>query len=360
LDLLQKASVDSQRSIEHMRVLLGAARLAEAGAFAVEGREEEAIAVLSLIGDASLSDSNEVEESRSIVGRPGKHADGEWSKAFDDASNNERNQLEVLRELRQRSLLASDLKPLDAVAFVDAVWRGGSSAIRSTARSIAIEEFVNGPRVALELLDRSDRAALNNDTLEFVEAFTNEVMPSNSAKDARLRMRRALARKALSLHDPLRDPVDRLAEAIRTTVANRVRIQDTSLSVPVSATLADVASMSADAMRLKAQRRLFADPFPASIESLDATRASRGWLAVTQPQRLVAALVAEVDFLAYIVAADIPSARAEVMESLERGVLNRDRAATAVQQAIETLLELAKLERLRLEPRMRSPLEGRS
>lgn len=357
LERLRQARTDARQPIERMRVLLGVARLAEAGALAAEGREEEALAVLVLIDRSSLSPGNEVEKTQGVVGRVGKHPDGVWAKAFGAASSNKRNQLEVLQELRKQSLLASDLGLLDAAAFADAVWRGKSAAIRSTARSLALEEFINGPRVALEVLDRADRAALNSDSLEFVEAFTGESMPAKSANDVQVRLRLALARKVLRLHDARREPIDRLAEGVRTALSNRARVMDPSLVVPLHASIDDVASWCVDGVRTKAVRRLFADPFPASIESLDAARAGRSWLAVTQPQRLAAACVAELDFLAYVVAADIPSVRGDVAESLQRGADARDRASTAVLQSIETLFEIAGLERMRLEARMRGPLE---
>jgi hypothetical protein len=360
LERLRLARTEAGQPIERMRVLLGVARLAESGALAADGREEEALAVLMLVDRSSLSGGNDVEDASSVVGRVGKHPDGVWAKAFGEASGNKRNQLEVLQELRKQSFLASDLGILDAAVFADAVWRGKSAAIRSTARALVLEEFLNGPRVALELLDRSDRAALNSDSLEFVEAFTGESMPAKSANDVQVRLRLALARKVLRLHDARREPIDRLAEGVRTALSNRARVMDPSIVVPLHASLEDVATTCVEGVRTKAVRRLFADPFPASIESLDAARAGRSWLAVTQPQRLTAALVAELDFLAYVVAADIPSVRGEVAESLQRGAAARDRASTAVLQAIETLLEIAGLERMRLQARMRGPLEGAS
>ncbi len=83
-------------------------------------------------------------------------------------------------------------------------------------------------------------------------------------------------------------------------------------------------------------------------------------LAQTAPQRLVAALAAEADFLAYVVAADVPSARGEVADILLSSGISRSRASSAITQATLTLLEIAQLERVRLAPRERDPLGGAS
>jgi hypothetical protein len=358
LSSMRAAVAEARTPIERMRLLLGSARLAEVGALLVREQLEEASATLRLIKSQSISGSTEEEKRRGLIGRRGQRPDGKWAEAFDQASGNQRNQIEVLRALRERLQLASDLGPIDAKAFVEAVWRGGSAAIRSTARSIVLGEFINGPLVSLELLDRSDRAPLSDDTLEFVEAYTGEAMPSNNADDARVRMRRALARKALALHDDEREPIDRLASAVGASLEHRIRTIDPKVRVPSTAGIAEIAAMSTNVVRAKASLRLFADPFPATLDELDASRTGRGWLAASGPQRLAAALAAESDYLAYIVAADIPSARAQVVESLERGAINRDRASSAVLQSIQTFLEIATLERLRLKPRMHNPLGG--
>ena len=353
LPVLKKIANNANTEMERMRALLLASRMAEAGALLVSEGEQQAAGVLAMANAHATSGETGVNESRQVVGRTGQVNDGEWAATFEKSSGNQREQVELLRALRQRSLLASDLGPMDARLFVELVWRGSPAAVRSTARSIAIEEFINGSTIALELLDTSDRAPLNEATLEFVESYTGEPMPSNSAEDAELRMRRALARKTLALLDPDRDPMDRLGDALRTSLAGRVRASAGRRAIPISAGIPEVASISSDTLREHAAVRLFADPFPDTLKSLDSSRTGREWLARTAPQRLAAALEAEADYLAYVVAADVPSARTKVAEIRRESVLNRSRASSALTQATITLIEIARLERLRLAPRDR-------
>lgn len=358
LPAIKASARNATSDIERMRILLLASRLVEAGALLVAEREQEAASVLAMASNHVRTGDTGVDEAQQVVGRSDEFNDGEWAAEFEKTSGNQRDQVELLRALRQRSRLASDLSPLDARVFAEQVWRGNPAIIRSTARSIAIEEFINGPILALELLDTSDRAPLNDATLEFVEVYTGEPMPSNSAEDAEVRMRRALARKTLTLLDVDRDPIDRLGEATRTALAGRIAAYAQSTTIPASAGISDVADVSADVMRETAGVRLFADPFPDTLVALDASRKGREWLAQTAPQRLVAALAAEADFLAYVVAADVPSARIEVADILQSSGISRSRASSAITQATLTLLEIAQLERLRLAPRERNPLGG--
>lgn len=360
IPLVKTAAREATSDIQRMRALLLAARLVQAGSLLVSEREEEAASILAMAMNQATSGETGIEEARQVIGRTGQVRDGEWAAEFEKVEGNQREEIDLIMALRQRSLLASDLSPIDARVFAEQVWRGSPAALRSAARSIATEEFTNGPILALELLDTSDRAPLNDATLEFVESYTGEPMPSNSADDAELRMRSALARKALSLLDVDGEPLDRLAEATRLSLLGRVSAYQPTITIPASADLSEVAEISADVLRDTAAVRLFADPFPDSLEALDSSRSGREWLAQTSPQRLVAALVAETDFLAYIVAADVPSAISKVRDILDRNEISRRRSSSAITQATITLIEIAELERVRLAPRDRDPLGGAS
>ena len=343
---------------ERMKVLLMATRLAEASALLVDEREEEALAILELVSRQIASDETGLMDEPLLVGRTGGPSDGEWAAEFEKVRNNQQESLAMVEALRSRSALASDLGPLDAKMFVEQVWRGTSSLVRSTARAILLENYINGPIVALELLDTSDRTSLNDLTLEFVESYTGESMPGSNDNDAELRMRTALARKVLGLLDLDRDPIERIADGVRAAMVGRLQVSAPEFRAPVGAGVVDVAIESANAIRAAAQARIFADPFPDTIEELDRIRVARNWLATSLPQEMVAALAAEADYLAYVVAADVPPVRGKVKEILERSKINRGRGTDALQQAVLTALAIVELERLRLMPRQRDPLGG--
>ena len=145
-----------------------------------------------------------------------------------------------------------------------------------------------------------------------------------------------------------------------SATGNRLRTQAPDTTLPMTVGPAEVARVSADAMREAAELRLFADPYPGTLEELDRSRMGRTWLARTAPQQLVAELSAEIDYLAYVVAADVPSKLDEVADLLEQVANDRARASTALRQAIVNELCIVELERLRMAPRERDPLGGAS
>ncbi|MCH2161212.1 MAG: hypothetical protein MK085_04980 [Phycisphaerales bacterium] len=345
---------------EQMQLLLLSARLAEAAALLVVEREEEAVGVLALVNDQLTSGKLGVDDSPILVGQVGGVPDGDWAARFESIKRDQQQRIDMLQSLRSRSALASDLGPRDAQVFSEQIWRAASSRERSVARAVLLENYVNGPVLAMELLNTMDRASTNDDTLEFVEAYTGELMPTARADDALQRMRMALARKALGLLDTDRERIERVALAVEAAAVNRLETMAPGTTLPATAGPAEVAGVSADAMRAAAEVRLFADPFPGTLDELDRTRAGRRWLAGTSPQQLVAELAAETDFLAYVVAADVPSVRQDVARILEQANIDRARASTALRQAIVTELGIVELERLRMAPRDRDPLGGAS
>ena len=344
--------------VKRMEFLVYSARMAQAGGFLVASRSEEAMSILESCRLQAEGKGSGVVPREELIGRSRGMTDGVWADSFKKNSGSGDSRRKQLERLQGMVVAGGDLGPRDAEVCVEQVWRGSPVEVRSAARMIALQDFRNGPVVMQELLDTADRAPINEDTVAFIQDFTGEDMPAHNAADIEIRMRRAMVHRLLQLRDPDRTMIDRLAIPLYAALRSRAGGLDPSRTSFASMSLIDIAASATDAMRKTAQMRLFADPFPASLEVLETARTGRIWLAQGSPQRLVAELISELDLLAYIVAADVPSERAVIMRIRDQNAREREQCRSALLQAGIALRGICELERLRLGPRNTDPRGG--
>ena len=331
---------------ERLLALLAAERLAMAGALMAAERPEEARALLERSG------SDEPGVDLDPIPRPRRMGtDGEWADAWRRAGSDQQARRDLIAALR-RNVVAGDLGPRDAAVFVEAVWRG-PLAIREAAQAAAVELFNRGPVVAVVLLDTSDRASRNEATLGFIEAYTGASLPGRGMAEAESRIRSALATHAIALLDPEREPLDRLTDLVLRSIAERGRIRRGDADAPVTG---PTAAATADAAREVASGLFLAASPTVQIEEIDRRRVARRGLVRNGIQGLVAEHVAELEFLGFVVEAEVPSKRAEVAALLASAALARSLAPSVLEQAALEAVAIAGMDRLRFIARDIDPL----
>ncbi|MAH67238.1 MAG: hypothetical protein CMJ27_12835 [Phycisphaerae bacterium] len=332
--------------VERLLALLAAERLATTGALLAAERPAEARALLQRMGsETSDVDLDSIPRPRAM------EPDGEWADAWRKAGSDQQARRDLIAALR-RNVVAGDLGPRDAAVFVEAVWRG-PLAIREAAQAAAIERFNRGPVVAVELLDTSDRASRNEATLGFIEAYTGVSLPGRGMAEAESRIRSALATHAIALLDPDRELIDRLTDVVLQSIAERGRIRSGDADAPANGL---PAAVTADAARAVANGLFLAASPTVRIEEIDRRRTARRGLVRNGIQGLVAEHVAELEFLGFVVEAEVPSKRAEVSGLLTSAALARSDAPSVLEQAALEAVAIAAMDRLRFIARDLDPL----
>jgi hypothetical protein len=339
--------------VQRLAALVAAERLATAAALLALERRSDADAAIGDVLDQVMTGNVGVDLDP--LPRPRQMAnDGQWSQAWREAGSDQQLRRDLIAALRRNSI-AGDLGPKDAEIFVNQVWRGPTQ-IRNDARAAALEIFGRGAVVAVELLDTADRASRNESTLAFIEAFTGVPMPNARSEDAEARIRAALAMHALSLLDLERNFVDQLAEVVGVIVRTRAEARLPVEPMSGRREPEDLAAMAADGVRRAATALFLASPPSVTLEEIDRRRIARRGLVANGIQGLVAEHVAELEFLGFLIAAEVPSKRSEVRELLLEAAIARSVAPGGLEQAALEALAIARMERLRFVPRDTDPL----
>ena len=339
--------------VQRLAALVAAERLASAATFLALERKAQADAAIGDVLDQIMTGNVGVDLDP--LPRPRQMAnDGQWAQAWREAGSDQQVRRDLIAALR-RNAIAGDLGPRDAEIFVEQVWRGPNS-IRSDARAAAVEIFGRGAVVAVELLDTADRASRNESTLAFIESFTGIPMPNARSEDAEPRIRAALAIHALSLLDAERNSIDQLAEVASSVVGARAEARLPGEPMSGRRGPEDMASMAADGVRRAAMALFLATPPSITLEEIDRRRIARRGLVGNGIQGLVAEHVAELEFLGFLIAAEVPSKASEVSELLLEAATARSVAPSGLEQAALEALAIARMERLRFGPRDTDPL----
>ncbi len=339
--------------VRRLAALVAAERLAAAAAFLALERQDDANAAIGDVLDQIMTGNLGLDLDP--LPRPRQMAnDGQWAQAWREAGSDQQLKRDLIAALRRNSI-AGDLGPRDAAIFVEQVWRAPAS-IRSDARAAALEIFGRGAVVAVELLDTADRASRNESTLAFIESFTGVPMPNARSEEAETRIRAALAMHSLSLLDPERSSVDQLADLVGAVVRSRAEARLPAEPMNVRRAPDELAAMAADGVRRAATSLFLASPPSVTLEEIDRRRIARRGLVSNGIQGLVAEHVAELEFLGFLIAAEVPSKRSEVRELLLEAATARSVAPSGLEQAALEALAIARMERLRFVPRDTDPL----
>ncbi len=187
----------------------------------------------------------------------------------------------------------------------------------------------------------------------FIEAYTGVSLPGRGMAEAESRIRSALATHAIALLDPDREPIDRLTDVVLKSIAERARIRSGDAEAPVNG---PPAAVTADAARTIATGLFLAASPTMRIEEIDRRRIARRGLVRNEIQGLVAEHVAELEFLGFVVEAEVPSKRAEVAAVLASAALARSLTPSVLEQAASEAIAIAGMDRLRFIARDTDPL----
>lgn len=274
--------------------------------------------------------------------------DGEWAEAYADARRKTTEKLKWLRALGNQA--GSDLGPLDAEVFVREVYHGTPKEVRSVARSILVEQFVDGPEVAMEMLDQFPDAPRADRTLaEVLRHLTGRLLPSSrseaSGPDARL----ALARHALALRRDTPNLIDDLAVLLRECYVDRTGLVDRGATEGLTArTPQSAAAHLADAWRDRARGAIARRAVPDDLAGLARRRATRRRLARGPVQLFVAEQITMLEYHAYVAVAEQPAMAEAVLAVLVDSSVRRRDASHLLAQATEAELAMARIWALRM------------
>jgi hypothetical protein len=347
---------DARSTRERLEALLAAERLALATALLSADRIREAEATIGLvIGQIDSGDPGvEIPDVLSPVRRGN---DGEFAFSLKEAAGDTNAQMALIKSLLSDPL-SGDLGPRDAEALVQLVWRGKPAVVRETARIAVLDMYPAGPNVAVEMLDTADRASTNEGTAEFIERYTGTILPARGDAGWDEAVRSALASHAASLLDQEADGVDRIVRAIAEVVGTRAVARGSDGRASIPGEPAAAAIDATDATRRIAEGLFLAPGGDRSLEDLDRRRASLRRLAADDVRLLIAEHISELEYLAFVLEARVPVRRADLRKVVQDAAEERASSVTGVQQAVETMLRMVELDRLRMVPREDGPLGG--
>jgi hypothetical protein len=348
--------LDARSPRDRLEALLGAERLALATTMLAADRVREAEAAIGLVIAQIDSGDLGVEIPDTLV--PVRRSnDGEFAQSLKEAGGDIDTQMALLESLLADAL-AGDLGPRDAEALVQLAWRGKPAMVRETARVVVLDMYAGGVTVAMEMLDTSDRASPTEETAEFIERFTGVELPPRGHSGWEEAVRRALLEHAIEVLDPNAEGVDRIVHAIAEVVASRGAIRSGDPGGSPEGDPAVAAMRTTDVTRRIAEGLFLAPGGDRSLNDLDRRRVALRRLALDASRLLVAEHISELEYLAFILEAQVPVRQDALRQVVEEAAEARSEASSGLEQAARTMLRMVDLERLRMVPREDDPLGG--
>lgn len=346
-------------STDRMVALLAAERAALAAVCLAEGREVEAEAIIGTLIEqverGRLDIDLDLDRGSGIAVRAN---DGAWASAFDAARRNRTDRLELVQVLG--SEVANDLGPRDAGALALAVWSDPDEEIRRLAKDVVLRNFSDGPTTSLALLDTVGRAGRSESATRFIEALADVELPSRRDPDSISRRRLALARHVAGLNGGGGDDrrlIEWLTDEITDVTSRRAGLRSMAQGTSGVRRPDAAASAAAVANRDVASSLFLAIDTTRTLREIDARWRARESLAEDGIQRTVASHLAELEFLAFMLQARLPSRAAAIGGDVARLQAAIVASADGIDQAARAALAISELERRPLVPD-RGSMEG--
>ncbi|MHC4946649.1 MAG: hypothetical protein ACYTG1_00085 [Planctomycetota bacterium] len=341
---------------DRLGLLESATRVNEAAALLAAQRPGDAEAALEQIERALAGGPGGRGPGRGPGGLRGPTAragqvvgnDGEWAALWDEAGRDVERRLELLRTLQGGP--GTDLGPIDADTIVRTAYRGSPQDVRSLARVVVVDTYLDGPNVCLELLDQLSSAAKNATTSEFLGVLLGRVLPEPRAPTWEAEARLALVERVLGLRGTggpgaTMATTDRVADTLgRRTVIVRGDAAAPVRSGPPEEAVEELAA----AWRLRAEGLVVTAPVPDTLDGLGRRAGTRRQLVEGPIQRFVAGQVALLELVAFVTAAEQPARADEVRIVLNDSASRRAEADHVLDQALDVELALASLWQLRM------------
>lgn len=273
--------------------------------------------------------------------------DGVWAAAYEESRQRSEDRIRLLQQLRNAG---GDLEPRNAAVFVREAYRGAADA-RSLAQSIAVEQFMFGPNVAVELLDQLVEAPRHVQVGEFLQRYTGTLLPPVRASDWMIEARRSLLEHTLRLRMPETAGIDLMASVLAESMLSQaaaLRPEKARRAHAAAGSPTDAARQLAEAWRETAVATLAVTAFPEDVPGLDRRYATRLYLASGPMQEFVASQIAVLELLIYVVAAEQPPLLDELAGLASYASERRAGARHVLDQAGSTEQSIASLWRWRL------------
>lgn len=324
-----------------LRLLLQASRLNEAACLIAAGESKVAHDQLVQL-ESGDDDGAAVEAGRPARGRP-TGPDGAWSLQVEEAGHNIDELAQLLSGLRLNA--GTDLGPIDAATFVQMVYHGPRRDLRDQARAILIEQFTEGPNVALEMLGRLPAAPRSEVISETISRYTGRLLPQSRFESWPVDARLALVEHALSILGSPGRGVDRLAAMVAQSYARRRNCIDPQSSL----------SAGSGGWHQAAEDLLNAWRSRAAAASVDVARiqrrqAARQRLAQGPLQEFVAMQITLLDVATEVVAAEQPALAAAARANFRDSARRRSGMSHVLDQAVEAEMAMGRLWNLQFQP----------
>lgn len=297
---------------------------------------------------AGLRRTPPLTSARAVAPRPGQvlGRDGEWAAGYELIGRNAEQRLQSIAALRGAA--GTDLGPMDAEVFVREAYRATPFEVRAAAQALLVDRFAAGPNVALEVLDQF--AAIGSDTSsELIQSYTGVILPDPRSEDWLLQARLALVEHVLKLQPVSTMELDTLAEWLTETCARRIILLMGQAASPTSPqNPQDAAAILEGIWSDRAAVLVTSRPVPDTHANLRRRHNLRVRLANGPIQTFVAHQATTLEWLAYVVVAEVPAQREQVLTNLQESSSARSRNASVVEQALEIERAGLRIWRLRM------------
>ncbi|MFK7961122.1 MAG: hypothetical protein AB8G96_11420 [Phycisphaerales bacterium] len=271
------------------------------------------------------------------IGEP----DGTFTAAWDRVKNRGNDAMILLRGLSTR--IGSDLGPRDAATLAGIILRPGANRQREMARLMFADDLASGVNTVLAVADRIPTAPVDADLASIVNRVIGSSIVFEREDQWRLEARLALLRHAVDLLEPQEDVLGINQRTYTESINRRVALVRDEVTVDFSAGDPGMAAgRLADAWLRSASTRLSVRPVPVAARLLPDRRAARAGLSTTRLQATAADLIAVIEALAFVTAAEQPKRAPDVAAALERSEIARRETVNVLDQLLA--IELAMLE----------------
>ncbi|MHC4784669.1 MAG: hypothetical protein ACYTE6_01775 [Planctomycetota bacterium] len=332
--------------------LVATCRLNAAACWLAAGNAGEAAHILTSLESGGIVGGPTGAPTRSVrrAGEP-IGADGGWAMRYEQAGRSAEERRKWMEALRANA--GTDLGPIDAEVFVRVVYRGAPPEIRELAQTTLLEQFGDGPNVALELLDQLPGVPAGGALSDTIGQLTGRLLPSPHSDSWRVDARLALVEHVLDLLGPGSVAIDdKLGAVIRSYADRRAALDPDASSATPARTALEAAEGLGEAWRQRAMEALgeaaAGRATTGGLMDLQRRRATRLRLVSGPVQRFVAEQLAVLDLMAFAAVMDQPARAGEVAQILAESGRRRSRCARALEQTVEAERAMGRMWRLQI------------
>lgn len=187
-------------------------------------------------------------DSNSQFHKPMTESDDTFTKSYRSAGKDQYDQIDAIEALRNTS--ATDLGIRDADLLASIALTDRKSKVRRAATNTIIEQFNNGPNVAVAIVQYVSRAKTNEQVLAFVANLTNAILPEQDSSNWESAARKALVQHALIAGNKTLWELDEISNDISISlISEYLMLNPTALPLSKEVHALDALEMVVDSWR---------------------------------------------------------------------------------------------------------------